>query len=1628
MKKSRRALRVWLPAIALAAVMLWLGCEQKGDISPTGTNRQVLTFLDTVFVDPTVVSPSGSASVNALVLNESNEPAVNENVRFSVNRGVLGGNRADTTVQSDHTGWARATLTAPTDSGDILVRTELLSMSETRTNTVHVSAVPMGEGLLSLWVESDTLFADNGISQSHVYARLRNAAHNPIAGAQILFSTSIGSIASPVTTDSLSGTARTTLVSTTEIGVATVTAAHGSALDSLHVSFLQPAAASSIVVSVGRPTLSAGADSTTVTAYVFDADNRPISDNTVVFFTTTLGTLQNLTVRTSGGVALTLLHASPVTGTAIVTATTGGAIHGSASVLIVPGPSASIQMTSSADTLFADHSSESAITALVRDTYGNPVTEGSPVSFTAQGGTVTAASTTGPDGRAHAVFRAGLVVGSATVVAQQSTAQGNVNIYLRATIAASLTLSANPLQLAADGNSTSALRAAVLDDQGRPISDGTSVTFMSHLGMITAATSPLMIRDGGSEATRMTSWSKVLSGAEKLNGGRAVKSRFRGGHPAVPTSSLYTTTTENGYAYATLTSPTQIGVDTLMATVQSLTDSRTVTYVAGTAAVIHVVPGVSQLPADGVSSTPVECHVTDNFGNAESGGVAVSVSATLGQITPASGVTGADGVFTTTLHAARQPGVCGLVATTTGASGYGEVAFTVPDVSGVILSSNVPSLLADGISTATLTASAVDANGMPVQGAGVAWQANPGLGRIISSTTITDSTGRATALFLSGASRTDAVQNVVATIGTHFDTRAMHFLGVTLTAWTDTTQLPADGVSTTNANALVRETTRGFAVPNATVLFGADLGSIPQSAVTNSSGIASALFHSGTQEGDVTITAVYGDTLRTTTSLHLNGTVADTLLVTLGQDELLADGVSSTPVTAVVYNSSGQRVPNTPVTFTAVGAGSFDPPAATSDQNGQAVSIYRSVALEHDQQVDLTVAISRDNDVKQMMLRGVTLSVNASETTLPANGTSTTNITAHLRRASTLVAIPGATVTFGSSLGTIPASGVTDSSGIVTVVLTSSNTPGTATVISRFGNLLTDTTHVTFYASTPTTLTLTAVPTVIPANNVSTSTLTAVVTDQDGNPVADGTQIHFSIPPQSGSLETMRATHNGVAVNTLTSSNTPGPVRVTTWAEANPVARDSVTVIYTVGTPAAITLAAQRDTLAANGFAVDTMTAHVTDAVGHPLFNVDVHYTTTIGNIAASHVTDVNGDSRVTFSSSQTGTAQVTAFIGEITASHTVYLIPGPPNSISLDYNPGSVGVRGSGRNETLLITATVRDANNNPVLDGTPVHFNINNSPGGGDFLSTTGPVSTINGHATVSYSSGTVSGSTRIRAICNTVSAISTEILVYAGPPFLEDISNACETSHMSLAPNPCNMFGMDVVGDSVMLLALVGDRYNNPVTAGTAVYFTTSAGVITTATGYTDSLGFARVTLYSGHPLPSIDRWLNTLTDPNLGGVILCSATPTMPGVAKVMASSAGVNANGDSITVWATTNVIFNYSQPILEIRGATVNGDPNQRTLHIGENALITFAVYDADYWPLVAGSTLTFSANHGVIYPDHFTVGCPGDTSYTISFFNNLSVTDDDAASPVLINVDTRRGDAFAFTETFTLLARLPGP
>jgi hypothetical protein len=158
---------------------------------------------------------------------------------------------------------------------------------------------------------------------------------------------------------------------------------------------------------------------------------------------------------------------------------------------------------------------------------------------------------------------------------------------------------------------------------------------------------------------------------------------------------------------------------------------------------------------------------------------------------------------------------------------------------------------------------------------------------------------------------------------------------------------------------------------------------------------------------------------------------------------------------------------------------------------------------------------------------------------------------------------------------------------------------------------------------------------------------------------------------------------------------------------------------------------------------------------------------------------------------------------------------------------------------------------------------------------LSSTLPVPTVGGTAQVSITSGTVSGSIRIRAeILNAqqqslnppVTATSTHLIIHAGPPYMEDVDDLT-TTHLTVAARRLNIWRML---DTTQVHIMVGDKYNNPVEKGTAVYLTTSGGNISTHTAYTDELGKATVILTGGNPQPTINRFYNYIgmQDPNLG----------------------------------------------------------------------------------------------------------------------------------------------------------------
>ncbi len=130
----------------------------------------------------------------------------------------------------------------------------------------------------------------------------------------------------------------------------------------------------------------------------------------------------------AGGTWAGNVYTSQIAGTWTVTATVGGK-SGNATLYVNAGAPFALTLQANPATLMANGTSTSTITALVADQFGNPVADGTSVSFGATLGTVSTPHVT-TNGRAVAIFTAGTQAGTATVTATANGRSGNVQLML----------------------------------------------------------------------------------------------------------------------------------------------------------------------------------------------------------------------------------------------------------------------------------------------------------------------------------------------------------------------------------------------------------------------------------------------------------------------------------------------------------------------------------------------------------------------------------------------------------------------------------------------------------------------------------------------------------------------------------------------------------------------------------------------------------------------------------------------------------------------------------------------------------------------------------------------------------------------------------------------------------------------------------------------------------------------------------------------------------------------------------------------------------------------------------------------------------------------------------------------
>ncbi|MDP2807290.1 MAG: hypothetical protein Q8O74_04030 [bacterium] len=184
-----------------------------------------------------------------------------------------------------------------------------------------------------------------------------------------------------------------------------------------------------------------------------------------------------------------------------------------------------------------------------------------------------------------------------------------------------------------------------------------------------------------------------------------------------------------------------------------------------------------------------------------------------------------------------------------------------------------------------------------------------------------------------------------------------------------------------------------------------------------------------------------------------------------------------------------------------------------------------------------------------------------------------------------------------------------------------------------------------------------------------------------------------------------------------------------------------------------------------------------------------------------------SGTSLITVTANGTAysdTTTLTVSTSQVTTPASVSLVSAQPN----------IQVAGAGGISFTAITATVKDGTGQMVSNGTPITFSLTSNPGGATInnVYTTLTTATSLGQATVTLNSGASAGPVQVTAYCaagNDTILSRINLVIISGP-----------TAYLTLA---CGVSTDNTDGTSKLpVTALLQDKYTNPVSDGTAIYF--------------------------------------------------------------------------------------------------------------------------------------------------------------------------------------------------------------
>ena len=645
------------------------GGHGTAKITLTGAN---LAGSVSVNANPEMLKTTETSTITAVLRDKYEIPMSNENVVFTTTLGTFSERPGLQTYTgtTDAAGVVTATLAAGAQAGLAVVYVQYGAENISDGTTIPITGI-IACSSMTLSAESASIPAD-GDSTVGITATLLDVNGTPVPkGTAVGFTTTLGEFSADsktvnTTTPGDSGIVTTYLTAANQMGTATVYVTSGNVSQFVSILFsgvgspsiVLNADPSSGAVSSGPPEVEVTSQ---ISAILKDAKGNPPPKGTTVNFTTTLGIFQNnaktysvVTPGTSGTVAVDLTSGT-TPGVATVIGQYGN-VSGDVTVTLsgrdAPGP---VTLSANPGSIPADGTSQTLITALLKTTGGNPVDQGTSVTFTTSFGLFSNGldtydtTTGGTSGEATAYLVSDSTLGVATVWMESGNGSKAVSVTFEDTGTGSITVSAIPATIVRDG-ADATITALAKDFDGVPVEAGTTISFTTSLGL--------------------------FSGSSTSN---------------------KDTPDNSGAASVALTPGADAGTAVVIAEVDDVSRGTTVGITGSDPGSITASVNPKYIVADGVSLTTVTVSIKDMYGLPVVKGTSVTFYTTLGTFPDGTGTYIMDtaddtGQVTISLRAGASVGVGTVVCTTT----TGNVSATV----------SLPFILSQWLAPATINVKA----------------------------------------------------------------------------------------------------------------------------------------------------------------------------------------------------------------------------------------------------------------------------------------------------------------------------------------------------------------------------------------------------------------------------------------------------------------------------------------------------------------------------------------------------------------------------------------------------------------------------------------------------------------------------------------------------------------------------------------------------------------------------------------------------------------------------------------------------------------------------------------------------------------------------------------------------------